>query len=102
MILGLGFVNDSRALVALDSSTGLFSILGLIPGYMEAMAGTTAVDAKQRVFYALLHNSSSPTPSHYPSMDLVQLDLSRPGAPVRGNPRACEDCTLCPNALVGG
>ncbi len=67
---------------------------------MEALAGTTAVDAGARVFYALMHSSSSSSPSRYPSMDLVQLDLAA-GGRLTASPRACADCTACPLSLVG-
>ena len=58
IIYGLGMQNDTRAIIALDPTTGGYEAAQLIPDYLISSGGTTALDRKTHVLYSVLQPSN--------------------------------------------
>lgn len=94
LVFGIGYANQSRALVALSSVTTVFTLVGLIPDYVVMLGGVVAIDAG--VLYGLLHNDTAPAAAEEegPPMDLVGVSLDT--ARIVSHVRACPSLDLCP------
>jgi len=96
VVVGVGLKVDSptnyyRVMLALDSTTNSFTVLGTIPGYFIIESCEGAIDAQNRKYYSLLQ----PIGHSKKPFQLVEYDFNSNS--VTNNPNiGGDDCDTCP------